>query len=206
MKFKPDDICTSRKAAEMLGVSARTVQLWADAEVIESWKTPGGHRRFSLLQVEKLVRELQDGKGPVLSEAQGGADASSTAPVRVLVIDDEKVLLRLYELTLKSWLLPLELHLSDNGYSGLLSVGQVEPQLLVLDLNLPNIDGFSIIAALKHSGLLERMELMVISALEPDEVLARMPVGVDCQVLPKPIPFEEIKRRVEQILERQRSR
>jgi excisionase family DNA binding protein len=206
MKFKPDDICTSRKAAEMLGVSARTVQLWADAEVIESWKTPGGHRRFSLLQVEKLVRELQDGKGPVLSEAQGGADASSTAPVRVLVIDDEKVLLRLYELTLKSWQLPLELHLSDNGYSGLLSVGQVEPQLLVLDLNLPNIDGFSIIAALKHSGLLERMELMVISALEPDEVLARMPVGVDCQVLPKPIPFEEIKRRVEQILERQRSR
>jgi excisionase family DNA binding protein len=206
MKFKPDDICTSRKAAEVLGVSARTVQLWADAEVIESWKTPGGHRRFSLLQVEKLVRELQDGKGPVLSEAQGGADASSTAPVRVLVIDDEKVLLRLYELTLKSWLLPLELHLSDNGYSGLLSVGQVEPQLLVLDLNLPNIDGFSIIAALKHSGLLERMELMVISALEPDEVLARMPVGVDCQVLPKPIPFEEIKRRVEQILERQRSR
>jgi excisionase family DNA binding protein len=206
MKFKPDDICTSRKAAEMLGVSARTVQLWADAEVIESWKTPGGHRRFSLLQVEKLVRELQDGKGPVLSVAQGGADASSTAPVRVGVIDDEKVLLRLYELTLKSWLLPLELHLSDNGYSGLLSVGQVEPQLLVLDLNLPNIDGFSIIAALKHSGLLERMELMVISALEPDEVLARMPVGVDCQVLPKPIPFEEIKRRVEQILERQRSR
>ncbi|MCP8689769.1 response regulator [Marinobacterium sedimentorum] len=206
MKFKPDDICTSRKAAEMLGVSARTVQLWADAEVIESWKTPGGHRRFSLLQVEKLVRELQDGKGPILSEAQAGADASSTAPVRVLVIDDEKVLLRLYELTLKSWQLPLELHLSDNGYSGLLSVGQVEPQLLVLDLNLPNIDGFSIIAALKHSGLLERMELMVISALEPDEVLARMPVGVDCQVLPKPIPFEEIKRRVEQILERQRSR
>ncbi|ANG62164.1 response regulator receiver protein [Marinobacterium aestuarii] len=206
MKFKPDDICTSRKAAEMLGVSARTVQLWADAEVIESWKTPGGHRRFSLLQVEKLVRELQDGKGPVLSDAQNEADASRNAPVRVLVIDDEKVLLRLYELTLKSWQLPLELHLSDNGYSGLLSVGQVEPQLLVLDLNLPNIDGFSIIAALKHSGLLERMELMVISALEADEVLTRMPVGVECQVLPKPIPFNEIKLRVEQILERQRNR
>nr|WP_067298552.1 response regulator [Marinobacterium profundum] len=206
MKFKSDDICTSRKAAEMLGVSARTVQLWADAEVIESWKTPGGHRRFSLLQVEKLVRELQDGKGPALSDSTAGADASRNAPVRVLVIDDEKVLLRLYELTLKSWQLPLELHLSDNGYGGLLSVGQVEPQLLVLDLNLPNIDGFSIIAALKHSGLLERMELMVISALEPDEVLSRMPVGVECQVLPKPIPFDDIKRRIEQILERQRSR
>ena len=165
----------------MLGVSARTVQLWADAEIIESWKTAGGHRRFSLEQVEKLVRELQEGKGPVLSDASVGKVAMQPAPVRVLVIDDEKVLLRLYELTLKSWQLPLELHLSDNGYTGLLSVGQVEPQLLVLDLNLPNIDGFSIIAALKHSGLLERMELLVISALEPLEVLSRMPVGVECQ-------------------------
>ncbi len=187
----------------MLGVSARTVQLWADAEIIESWKTAGGHRRFSLQQVEKLVRELQDDKGPVLSGA--APDVSLKAPVRVLVIDDEKVLLRLYELTLKSWQLPLELHLSDNGYTGLLSVGQVEPQLLVLDLNLPNIDGFSIIAALKHSGLLERMELLVISALEPDEVLARMPVGVECQVLSKPIPFDEIRRRIEQILTLQHS-
>lgn len=203
MKFRPDDICTSRKAAEMLGVSARTVQLWADAEIIESWKTAGGHRRFSLDQVKKLVRELQDGKAPVLSDANANTVAQQNTPVRVLVIDDEKVLLRLYELTLKSWQLPLELHLSDNGYTGLLSVGQVEPQLLVLDLNLPNIDGFSIIAALKHSGLLERMELLVISALEPLEVLSRMPVGVECQVLPKPIPFDEIKLRIEQILERQ---
>lgn len=203
MKFRPDDICTSRKAAEMLGVSARTVQLWADAEIIESWKTAGGHRRFSLDQVKKLVRELQDGKAPVLSDANANTVAQQNTPVRVLVIDDEKVLLRLYELTLKSWQLPLELHLSDNGYTGLLSVGQVEPQLLVLDLNLPNIDGFSIIAALKHSGLLERMELLVISALEPIEVLSRMPVGVECQVLPKPIPFDEIKLRIEQILERQ---
>jgi len=203
MKFRPDDICTSRKAAEMLGVSARTVQLWADAEIIESWKTAGGHRRFSLEQVKKLVRELQDGKAPVLSDASANTVAQQNTPVRVLVIDDEKVLLRLYELTLKSWQLPLELHLSDNGYTGLLSVGQVEPQLLVLDLNLPNIDGFSIIAALKHSGLLERMELLVISALEPIEVLSRMPVGVECQVLPKPIPFDEIKLRIEQILERQ---
>ncbi|WP_020682148.1 response regulator [Marinobacterium rhizophilum] len=203
MKFRPDDICTSRKAAEMLGVSARTVQLWADAEIIESWKTAGGHRRFSLDQVKKLVRELQEGKAPVLSDANANTVAQQNTPVRVLVIDDEKVLLRLYELTLKSWQLPLELHLSDNGYTGLLSVGQVEPQLLVLDLNLPNIDGFSIIAALKHSGLLERMELLVISALEPIEVLSRMPVGVECQVLPKPIPFDEIKLRIEQILERQ---
>lgn len=198
MKIRQEDICTSRTAAELLGVSARTVQLWADAGIIASWKTPGGHRRFSLSQVGNLVQELREGRRPALPGSV--ADQPLPDPVRVLVLEDETILLRLYELTLKSWQLPIELHLADNGYAGLLTVGQIEPQLLILDLNLPNIDGFRIIAALQQSGLLDRMELLVISALDADEVLARMPVGVECQVLPKPIPFLQIKQRIEQIM------
>jgi excisionase family DNA binding protein len=196
MKVNQDDICTSRKAAELLGVSARTVQLWADAGIIASWKTPGGHRRFSLAQVSHLVQELKDGGEPALPAPVG----DTAGPVRVLVIEDEPILLRLYELTLKSWNLPLELHLEDNGYAGMLSIGHIEPQLLVLDLNLPNIDGFGIITALKRSGLLERMELLVISVLDAADVMARLPVGVECQVLPKPVPFLQIKQRIEHIL------
>jgi len=204
MTIRQDDICTSRKAAELLGVSARTVQLWADAGVVSSWKTPGGHRRFSLSDVRKLAEELMAGQGPLLSSASEEDAAVAdvrTRPLPVLVVEDEATLLRLYELTLKGWQLPIELHLADNGYSGLLTIGQVEPRLLLLDLNLPNIDGFQMIAALKQSGVLERMELMVISALDPAEVLAGMPVGVDCQVLPKPVPFDLIRQRLERLLD-----
>ncbi|GGO83208.1 hypothetical protein GCM10011348_26420 [Marinobacterium nitratireducens] len=202
MSIKQEDICTSRKAAELLGVSARTVQLWADAGVVASWKTPGGHRRFSLTEVRKLAQELMAGQGPVLpaSSAESSAKSGENQSLPVLVVEDEATLLRLYELTLKSWDLPLDLHLADNGYAGLLTIGQVEPRLLILDLNLPNIDGFQMIAALKHSGVLERMELMVISALEPEEVLTSMPVGVECQVLPKPVPFERIRECIERLL------
>lgn len=203
MTIRQDDICTSRKAAELLGVSARTVQLWADAGVVASWKTPGGHRRFSLSDVRKLAQELMAGQGPVLSAASGESGVVELAeekPLPVLVVEDEATLLRLYELTLKGWQLPIDLHLADNGYSGLLTIGQIEPRLLILDLNLPNIDGFQMISALKHSGVLERMELMVISALAPEEVLAGMPVGVDCQVLPKPVPFDLIRHRLERLL------
>ncbi|NVK40024.1 MAG: response regulator [Oceanospirillaceae bacterium] len=202
MTIRQDDICTSRKAAELLGVSARTVQLWADAGVVASWKTPGGHRRFSLSDVRKLAQELMAGRGPVLpsSDQNGIQEQNENRPMPVLVVEDEATLLRLYELTLKSWQLPLDLHLADNGYSGLLTIGQVEPRLLILDLNLPNIDGFQMISALKQSGVLQRMELMVISALEPEEVLTSMPVGVECQVLPKPVPFDLIRERVEQLL------
>ena len=56
------DLCTSRKAAELLGVTPRTVQLWADSGILQSWKTPGGHRRFSVSAIERLADEIRSGE------------------------------------------------------------------------------------------------------------------------------------------------
>ncbi|WP_156025991.1 GAF domain-containing protein [Sulfitobacter sp. 20_GPM-1509m] len=49
------DILTSAKAASILGVSTRTVQLWVEGGELPSWKTPGGHRRIPLQAVLDLV-------------------------------------------------------------------------------------------------------------------------------------------------------
>jgi excisionase family DNA binding protein len=37
---------TTREVAKVLGVSLRTVQLWAEAGLLEAWRTEGGHRRI----------------------------------------------------------------------------------------------------------------------------------------------------------------
>ena len=47
--------CTTREAAQMLGVSLRTAQLWAESGLLEAWKTDGGHRRISRHSVERLL-------------------------------------------------------------------------------------------------------------------------------------------------------
>ena len=38
--------CTTREAAELLGVSLTTAQLWVESGLLEAWKTEGGHRRI----------------------------------------------------------------------------------------------------------------------------------------------------------------
>lgn len=53
-KDKTSQVCSTREAAEMLGVSLRTIQLWVDSGVLEAWKTAGGHRRVSLDSVERV--------------------------------------------------------------------------------------------------------------------------------------------------------
>lgn len=51
------DILTTASAAEILGVSVRTAQLWVESGQLPSWKTPGGHRRIPRQAVLDLVEE-----------------------------------------------------------------------------------------------------------------------------------------------------
>ena len=46
---------TTREAAQRLGVSLRTVQLWVEADILPAARTPGGHRRIPHNAVEALA-------------------------------------------------------------------------------------------------------------------------------------------------------
>lgn len=50
-----DPILTTSAAARLLGVATSTVQLWMESGAIESWKTPGGHRRTRLSRIARLM-------------------------------------------------------------------------------------------------------------------------------------------------------
>lgn len=194
------DICTSSTAAELLGVTPRTVQLWAESGILPSWKTPGGHRRYSLKEVRRFAQEVRAEASRDLVE--GGEQPD---PVRVQIIEDEYSLQRLYARSFDSWQLPVELRQSMDGYQGLLELGQFEPDLLILDLNLPNIDGFSIIEAMQRQGVLSQLRLLVVTALDVSWVQSRIDELVSgIEVLPKPIPFDRIRSTVEHLLEKNR--
>jgi len=50
-----NDVLTTAKAAQLLGVSVRTAQLWVESGQLPSWKTPGGHRRIPRQAVLDLI-------------------------------------------------------------------------------------------------------------------------------------------------------
>jgi excisionase family DNA binding protein len=49
------DILTTAEAAQLLGISTRTAQLWVESGQLPSWKTPGGHRRIPREAVLHLI-------------------------------------------------------------------------------------------------------------------------------------------------------
>lgn len=185
------DVCSTREAADRLGVSLRTVQLWSEAGLLRAWKTPGGHRRILTDSVEELLQR-RTGDGP--RRAPGGE-------FQVLVVEDEPDFRQLFELHLRSWELPIQLSSATSGFEALLQIGASRPDLLITDLRMPGIDGFEMLRALKASGAIGELEIIVVTALTEHTIAERggLPAGVT--VLYKPLRFAELKQRLCQLVE-----
>jgi excisionase family DNA binding protein len=59
-----DPILTTSEVARLLGVATSTVQIWMESGAIDSWKTPGGHRRTRLSLVQGLMHGDDGGRTP----------------------------------------------------------------------------------------------------------------------------------------------
>lgn len=188
-----DDVLSTREAAEKLGVALRTVQLWVEGGVLPAWKTAGGHRRISRLAVERLISERTAALSGI-SLPPVTADLVPEGPLKLMVVEDEPELLRLFTMVIKAWDLPLAVTAAANGFEALLLMGQHCPDLLVTDLNMPGMDGFKMINSLRGvSPAFDDMEIVVVTALEPEEISRRGGLPPNVRVFHKPVPFDELE-------------
>jgi excisionase family DNA binding protein len=179
--------CTTREAATLLGVSVGTVQLWVENGLLQAWKTAGGHRRVLRDSVESLLH-----KKPSAPVGTTVVSVSGQRRMRVMVVEDDPSLLRLYETQLARWTIPMELTLMDNAISALLHMGRGGPDLLITDLHMPGMDGFAMLRVLNQSPEMARTKMVVVSGLDADEINARGGVPTGVEVLAKPIPFAQL--------------
>ena len=169
---------TTIEVAKMLGMAVRSVQLMVDRGDLQAWKTPGGHRRISRASLE---RWLQGSRSGVRAEAAGrhegdagtGTGRESTRrmrlgqrPPRLLLIEDSTHFQNLVALLLKQKFPGLEVHVASDGIAGLASFGQLQPDLLVVDIMLPSIDGANLITGLRSHSLFGQCKLIVLTALD----------------------------------------
>jgi len=62
---------STSQAARALGVSLGTIRRWSDMGYLDSYRTPGGQRRFSREQIEQFVSSLQQSGEPHAVRAVG---------------------------------------------------------------------------------------------------------------------------------------
>lgn len=161
-----DDTCTTVEVAQRLGMAVRSVQLMVDRGELEAWKTPGGHRRISRASVDRwLAARQQPSAGPVVTPTPDRQTGAGGAP-RVLLIEDSSYYQNLVGLLVREKFPQVELHVADEGIAGLAMAGRLQPQVLIVDILLPGIDGATLITSLRTNPQFSGSRLIVVTSLD----------------------------------------
>lgn len=179
--------CSTREAADMLGISIKTAQSWVEAGMLRAWKTPGGHRRIVRTSVDALLRER---KGLL------ARPAGRSAMFTILAVDDDPQMRQLYEMHLGEWDTRARLLTANNGFEALLRIGQETPRVLIADLNMPGMDGFRMVHTLRANPDHAALNIIIVSALSAAEIKDQGGLPADIPVFAKPVAFEQLKQRL----------
>ncbi|CZB12619.1 two component transcriptional regulator, winged helix family [Candidatus Synechococcus spongiarum] len=135
------------------------------------------------------------GDGPSPEEIQG---AAATPPKRVLVVDDEPAVRRILETRLR--MAGYTVILAGDGEEALSQFYREQPDLVVLDVMLPKLDGFGVCRQLRAES---SVPIIIVSALDnTSEKVAGLELGAD-DYLSKPFAPRELEMRIAAVLRRQ---
>ena len=176
-----DGYCGTSYAAKMLGISVGTVQGLVEKNDLRAWKTQGGHRRISLQSIQDYQRRHNLAPASMIR----GEDR-----LRVLVVEDDENTRLMLQANFDQWGLALDVITYASAMEAMLDMPSLQPQVLLTDLKMPNMDGFEFLKILSAHSLFSKLTVVVMTGISPEEVRKKggLPDGV--QLLQKPIDMD----------------
>jgi two-component system phosphate regulon response regulator PhoB len=121
----------------------------------------------------------------------------------IVVIEDEKDILDVLEYNLKRE--GFKVSISSDGKSGLDMVRQSKPDLVLLDIMLPELDGLDVCQSLKNDSVTNNIPIIMVTAKEEEsDVVLGLGLGAD-DYITKPFSPKELIARVKALLRRSKA-
>ncbi len=114
---------------------------------------------------------------------------------KILIIEDDDFLRSLESTKLKK--AGFIVDIATDGKTGLDKLRVEMPHLILLDLMLPNVDGFQVLETLKTEGLLEKSKVIVFSNLGSDEDINKVkPYNVAAYIIKSSFTLDELVEKI----------
>jgi excisionase family DNA binding protein len=183
-----DEILTIPQAAEHCSVTRMTMWRWVKSGLLRASVTPGGHHRVLKEDLEAFL--IQSGMSPL---------ASKHFPRnKVLIVDDDPYIQKALRKLLTSF--QYETEIAGSGFEAGIKVTQFKPDLVILDLIMPGMDGFEVCRLLKMDPGTSGIKILALTGYGTEENCERiMEAGAD-DLLMKPVDTETLIPRIEKLL------
>jgi excisionase family DNA binding protein len=174
-------VFTTGEAAKICKVSQQTIIRCFDNGQLKGFRVPGS--RFRRIPREALYKFMRDNGIPT--------DALESGKRKVLLVDDDVELVELMNKFLDEDG-RFEVRIASNGFDAGLMVKEYRPDVIVLDVMLPDINGKEVCHRIRADATLEDVRILCISGMiEEDKVQELRLAGAD-KFLHKPFDVEEL--------------
>lgn len=186
--------------AERAGVPISTIKYYTDIGLLRVQDyMSGGFRLYnekeSLLRLKRIKELMEQGYG--IREIKENIDKITV--LKVLVIDDEEEVHDFVSDVLKDFN-NIEVKSVYDGFSAGMAVNEYLPDLIILDLLLPGIDGFKVCSNVKSNSKLQGVKILAVTGYDSPEHRQKIfDAGAD-DYLPKPIDLNLFREKVKKLL------
>jgi excisionase family DNA binding protein len=185
MNLSMKTVFTTGEAAKICKVSQQTIIRCFDSGQLKGFRVPGS--RFRRIPRDLLYKFMKENGIPT--------DALESGKRKVLLVDDDEELVELITDVLKSDG-RFEVRIASNGFAAGMVVKEYRPDLVVLDVMLPDINGRDVCQLIRSDPTLEGVRIICISGMvEEDKVSDLKKAGAD-DFLQKPFDVEELIERM----------
>lgn len=188
-------VFTTGEAAKICKVSQQTIIRCFDNGQLKGFRVPGS--RFRRIPREHLFRFMKDNGIPT--------DALESGKRKVLLVDDEADLVDLMKAALDDDG-RFEVRSAGNGFDAGMMVKEYRPDIIVLDLMLPDINGREVCHRVRADSSLENVRILCISGMVEDDKIQELRLSGADDFLQKPFEMDALLKRMCQLLEMEPAR
>ena len=174
-------VFTTGEAAKICKVSQQTIIRCFDNGQLKGFRVPGS--RFRRIPREALYKFMKDNGIPT--------DALESGKRKVLLVDDDLELVELMTKVLEDDG-RFEVRIANNGFDAGMMVKEYRPDLIVLDVMLPDINGKEVCHRVRADNTLEDVRILCISGMIEEDKIQELKLSGADDFLHKPFDIEEL--------------
>ena len=186
-----EKLLRTQEVAKICQVAQGTVIRWIKEGKLAASSTAGGHNRIRLKDLVELLRNL---RLPIPSELSEGEKA------RILIVDDETEVRNMIRWMLEQDFQDIVVEEAKEGFVAGWKTHSFRPDLVVLDLMMPGLDGFHVCEFIRQFPELKHTKIIAISALNDPEIKEKfLKLGAN-DFLAKPFDLDLLKEKIRNLL------
>jgi excisionase family DNA binding protein len=186
-------VFTTGEAARICKVSQQTIIRCFDNGTLKGFRVPGS--RFRRIPRDQLFQFMKDNGIPT--------DALESGKRKVLIVDDDEELVELLvDVFEKDG--RFDIRTANNGFDAGMLVKEFRPDLVVLDVMLPDINGKEVCQRVRSDNSLEAVKIICISGMVEQDKVADLKVAGANDFIQKPFTVDRLLERACDLLEIER--